>query len=75
MKKKPSLALIDKGVLCMLAAAFVLALSMLLNSCRPIEWLNDNLKIEDDAPIEEFAEDIIEHHTSVGIDLTPRSPE
>ncbi len=38
-------------------------------------YVNHRLNLEDDHPVEEIAESIIEQKTGVDIDLSPESPE
>ena len=47
----------------------------LLLGASGCEWVNDTLGIDDDSPVEEICEGLIEKETGVSIDLTPRSPE
>ena len=55
-----------------ITASVLLIFLMILCSCsRANKWLG----LEDDNPVEEYAEDIIEFKTGVKMDLSSESPE
>ncbi len=56
-----------KDVLMKLALS-MLFVGMCFGACSVI---NDKLGLQDDHPLEEAMEDVIEHHTGIDIDLTP----